>query len=134
MKVKALLPLFSLLITLACHTPQKAQTPAPFVTWKQKMIELGTVKKGEKRSMVFEFANTSGDNIQIDIVDACDCTKVDFPRGVIPPGQSERLNVTFDSTEKDASETITINVIFKNVQAGGIPYIERVEYKFDLVK
>lgn len=134
MKLTTCLPLFPFVLLLACHTAQKAQTPPPFVTWAKKHIDLGAVKKGEKRSMVFDFTNTSGEKIQIDIVDACDCTKVDFPRGPIEPGQKAQLNVTFDSTEKDASETISINVIFKNTHPNGVPYIEIVEYQFDLVK
>ena len=108
--------------------------PPAFVTWDKKMVELGPVKKGEKRSLFYDFTNTSGETVQIDIVDACDCTKVDFPRGPIEPGAKAHLGVTFDSTEKDASETISINVIFKNTHPNGVPYIETVEYKFDLVK
>lgn len=139
---------FFLLITsgvaLSCHTAQKAlPSPAPvqakaappaFVTWDKKMIELGTVKKGEKRSMNFEFTNTSGADVQIDIVDACDCTKVDFPRGVIPPGGKGKLDVVFNSAEKDAAETIGINVVFKQTDAAGNPRIEVVEYRFDIQK
>ncbi len=127
----------SLFTLLACHSTQSAQAPAAapaFVRWENKLIDLGNVKKGEKRSMVFEFTNSSGKDIQIDIVDACDCTKVEFPRGVIGPGQKNKLDVTFDSTEKDASETIAINVIFKNTDANGNPRIETVEYKFELVR
>ncbi len=95
-------------VMLSCHTVRKAQPlpcpglqskpPPAFVTWDKKMIELGTVKKGEKRSMNFEFTNTSGADIQIDIVDACDCTKVDFPRGVIAPGA--KANSTSYSTAR----------------------------------
>ncbi len=126
----------------SCHTARKAQpSPAPvqtkapaFVTWDKKMIDLGMVKKGEKRSMNFEFTNTSGTDIQIDIVDACDCTKVDFPRGVIAPGEKRKLDVVFNSAEKDAAETIGINVVFKQTDAAGNPRIEVVEYKFDLQK
>ena len=98
------------------------------------MVDLGTVKKGEKRNTFFEFTNTSGADIQIDIVDACECTRVDFPRGVIVPGGKGRLDVVFDSTEKDAPETIGINIVFKQTDAAGNPRIETVEYKFDLEK
>jgi peptidoglycan-associated lipoprotein len=128
--------LFALLssVVLACHPAQKAQTPPPgFVSWDKKMIELGPVKRGEKRSMTYEFTNTFGENIQIDIVDACECTKIEFPRGVIEPGKKGRLDVTFDSKEKEKSETISINVIFKNTHANGVPRIEVVEYKFEIV-
>lgn len=134
MKNQFLLSLLSLGLLCACHTAQKAQTPASFASWDKKMIPLGAVKKGEKRSMFFEFTNTSGAPVQIDIVDACDCTKVEFPRGVIEPGAKGRLDVVFDSKEKDASETIGINVVFKQTDASGNPRIEVVEYSFDLIK
>ncbi len=103
-----------------------------FVTWDKKLIELGKVKRGEKREMFFEFTNTSGQDIQIDIVDACSCTTVDFPRGVITPGGKGKLDVVFDSTEKEASETIGITVVFKNTDENGFQKIESVEYKFEL--
>lgn len=146
--MKHLLTFLSLALFFSCSRPTTptvaAQTPTPvpapastttaFVTWDKKMVNLGTVKKGEKRTTSFEFTNTSGGDIQIDIVDACECTKVEFPRGIIPPGGKGRLGVTFDSTEKEASETIGINTVFKQNDAKGNPRIEVVEYKFELVK
>ena len=112
MKIQNLLPLLTLVVFLACNTAQKAQptaapaptaavAPAPpspaFVTWDKKMVDLGKVKKGEKRTLFFELTNTSGQEIQVDIVDACECTKVDFPRGPIAPGSKGHFNVTFDA-------------------------------------
>lgn len=143
MKLNTILPFLTLLICLACNTAQLAQTsPAPptppaktkpaFVTWDKKLIELGKVKRGEKREMFFEFTNTSGQDIQIDIVDACSCTTVDFPRSIIIPGGKGRLDVVFDSTEKEAAETIGITVVFKNTDENGFQKIESVEYRFEL--
>ncbi len=106
----------------------------PFVTWDKKMVDLGKVKKGEKRTLYFELTNTSGQDIQIEIVDACECTKVDYPRGTIAPGGKGHFDVIFDSTEKDASETIGITVVFKQSDAAGNPRIESVEYKYELDK
>lgn len=140
--------LFGSIFLLSCNTAQisgqtpdagqvtkgAAQTPPSFVSWDKKTVELGPVKKGEQRTMFYEFTNISGEPVQVDIVDACECTAIDFPRGVIGPGQKGRLDVTFNSAEKNAAETISINVIFKNTHANGVPRIEIVEYKFDLVK
>ena len=155
MKLNSLFSLLTLGVLLSCSTAQKAQPapvreaePAPvraaatpgaltipaFISWDKKMVDLGKVKKGEKRTLFFEFTNTSGADLQIDIVDACECTKVDFPRGVIKPGGKGRLDAIFDSKEKDASETIGINVIFKQTDASGNPRIETVEYKFEIAK
>ena len=98
------------------------------------MTDIGAVKKGEKKTLFFEYTNTSNEDIQIEIVDACECTKVDFPRGAIKPGGKGRLDVVFDSADKDAAETIGINIVFKNIGPDGYPRIEVVEYKFDLIK
>ncbi len=138
MKSRSLLFLLSFGILLSCNTVQKAQSPSPtpqaFVSWDKKLVELGSVKKGEKRTMFFEFTNPGMENVQIEAVSACDCTTVDYPRGVIAPGQKGRLDVIFDSKEKDESETIDIDIIFKNVDAAGNPKIERVSYKYELLK
>lgn len=145
MKSKTLLYLLCLGIFFSCQTAQTAQTPAPtatatakkdvpFVTWEQKLIDLGPVKKGEKRDMKFVFTNTSGEPIQIEILDACECTTTDFPRGIIPPGGKGEIPATFNSESKEESETIAINVYFKQNDEHGNPRIERVEYKFELVK
>ena len=156
MNIKPLFPLYTMVVFLACNTAQKAQNPATpttnpsapvaitpvnnplvpqaFVTWDKKLVALGKVKKGEKRSLFFELTNTSGQEIQIDIVDACECTKVDFPRGPIAPGGKGRFEVVFDSTEKDADETIGITIVFRETDAAGNPRIESVEYSFELEK
>ena len=118
--------------SVSCDTLKKPQSEPGFVSWKKKMIELGQVKKGEKRTMFYEFTNTSDEAVQIDIVDACYCTTVDFPRGVIEKGKKGRLDVVFDSAEKDKAETISINIIFKNTHPNGVPRIEIVEYSFEI--
>jgi peptidoglycan-associated lipoprotein len=104
------------------------------VTWDKKMVDLGKVKKGEKRTLFFELTNTSGQEILIEIVDACECTKVDFPRGPIAAGSKGHFDVVFDSSEKDAPETIGINIVFRETDAAGNPRIETVEYKFEIEK
>ena len=153
MSIKTVLPFLTVVLFLACNTVQKAQTthtptnppitdkpvtsppiPPPFVTWDKKMVDLGKVKKGEKRTLFFDLINTSGQEIQIEIVDACECTKVDFPRGPIAPGGKGHFDVIFDSTEKDASETIGITIVFRETDAAGNPRIESVEYKFEIEK
>jgi hypothetical protein len=133
--------LFTLLT--ACRAQQATTlTPAPkttekapaFVTWDSKLIELGKVKKGEKRDLFFTFTNTSGADVQIDLVDACTCTTTDYPRAIIPPGGKARIDATFDSTEKEASETIDVNVVFKQNDAAGNSRLETVRYSFELVE
>ena len=120
--------------TTTTTTSSETQTEPDFVIWDKKFVELGAVKKGEKRSLEYSFTNNSKEIAKIDIVDACTCTTVDFPRGDIAPGETKKIDVVFDSEEKDESETIEIRIIFANQNKYGIPRIETVEYHFDLVK
>jgi hypothetical protein len=115
----------------ATTTPAK---PAAFITWDKKLIDLGSVRQGEKRELFFEFTNTAGRDVRIDLVDACACTTTDYPRGTIKPGAKARIDATFDSTEKNASETIDVRVIFTENDEAGNPRVEVVQYKFELVK
>jgi Protein of unknown function (DUF1573) len=128
--------ILSISLCFACNTAKKAIIPVKpsFVTWDKKLIDLGKVKKGEKKEMVFEMTNTSGDVIQVETIDACDCTNVEFPRTAIEKGGKRTFEVTFDSKDKDAGETIPVNVFFKQNDEQGNPRIERIEYKFELVK
>lgn len=122
-----------LVLLSACATAQP-QTTTTFVTWDHKEIDLGQVKKGEKREMDFTLTNTSGQDIKIDLVDACECTTTDYPRGVIAAGKTATVHAIFDSAQKDEDETISIRVIFANTDAEGNPRIETVRYQFALAK
>jgi hypothetical protein len=121
-------------VTPTTPVPVVPKAVTPFVQWDKKKQDIGKVKRGEKRTLFFEFTNTSGEEIKIEIVDACECTKVEYPHRSIAPGGKGRLDVTFDSKDKEAAETIGINVVFTNIGPDGNPRIEVVEYQFDLEK
>jgi len=113
-------------------SPSKNQ---PLMTFDTKMVDFGSVKKGEKRSHIYNFKNTGDEPIEIDIVTACECTKVEWTRGKIMPGDSGKINADFDSKEKDESETITITIVLKNTDKKmGYPIIEEVKFKYELQK
>ena len=68
-------------------------------------------------------------------VSACDCTTTnqDELRGrAFKPGESGVLKVTFDSTEKDESETIDVDIFLQNNDKQGNPIVEMLNYSFDL--
>ena len=124
--------LFLGLLFAACSSSKKAASANG--GWDKKHLELGKVKKGEKPVFFFEFTNRTASDVQVEIVDACDCTKVDFPRGPIQPGKKGRFDVIFDSTEKTESETLDIRVIWKGRDAEGNPVFDVLSYHFELVK
>ncbi len=110
----------------------------PIMTFDKSMIDLGEVKRGEKRSFSYSFTNTGNADLDIDLITACDCTTTnqdDLRRRTFKPGESGILEVTFDSTEKEESETIDIDIILKQFdEEANMPFIEMLQYKFELIK
>jgi peptidoglycan-associated lipoprotein len=126
---------------LACNTAKKAQitpktaTKTPhFVKWDKDFIELNQVKKGEKRTFFYEMTNTTGKDAQVEIVDACDCTTIEFPRGLIHADEKKRFDIEFNSAEKDSSEIIEIRIFWKQKNAAGDPNVDLLKYHYELIK
>ena len=64
-------------------------------------FDFGTVKAGEKVSHVFEFKNTGDQAILIQKVESsCGCTSPDWTKAPILPGNSGKITVTYDSTDR----------------------------------
>jgi len=93
--------LFMTLIVVGCGTTkskvQQSGVPVPVITFDQETIDIGTVKKGEKRDLVYTFTNTGSADLEIELITACKCTSTDWTRGKIPPGERGKISVTFDS-------------------------------------
>ncbi len=115
--------------------PKPAGDGAPKMEFKEKLVDFGTVKKGEKRTHAFEFVNKGASDIVITLVSACDCTSVEYPDKPVKPGEKGVLLVTFDSAEKDHAETIDVDIFLDYTDpVTEMPAIVRVQYKFDIAK
>jgi Protein of unknown function (DUF1573) len=125
----------AMVMVAACSKTKRAvkQNP-PFVTWDKQFVELGAIKRGEKREMSFLMTNRSPQPIKIDIIDHCTCTTSDYPRGKIALGATAKIDLVFDSTEKEVDETIEARIIFVETTSAGVPRIETLKYHFSLLK
>ena len=148
--VRMLLFQFVLLFSNSCGQGKKLiNTPPPSVetevqaeevkkaemTWLFDHVDFGMVKKGEQRDTTYTFTNTGNEDIIIELVTACECTSLEYPRDPVKPGDQGQLHVTFDSSEKDAAETITIDIILGNTNpVNGYPIVYQVTYDFDIIK
>lgn len=115
--MKNLLLFSIILFSVACKSTKKLVVdqngnPVPEITWDKGTIELGNVYKGESRDLVYTFTNTGSADLLIELVTACKCTTLDWPRKPIPPGGKGTINVTYDSTnQKLGPLTKTIDII-----------------------
>ncbi len=102
----------------------------------ERVIEFGTVKKGEKREHTYRFTNAGDVPLEIDLVTSCDCTQLFYDEGkAYKPGEGGEIRAIFNSTEKEESETIDIDVLLRNEEPDtGMPIVEQLKYKFELKK
>ena len=103
------------------------------MTFEQEHIDLGKMKKGETRSFQYVFTNTGKENVEIELVTACECSTVDWPRRPIPPGKKGVIDVVFDSSEKDVSETVEVDITLRNIDPKtGYQIFKILQYSFTL--
>jgi len=144
--MRILIFLFVLASANMCGQSKKIiNTPPPTVEAEEAKTEMsfdfdhvdfGMVKKGEKRETSYSFTNTGTEDIIIDLVTACECTELTYLAGeAIIPGEKGTIDVVFDSGEKDAAETITIDIILRNTNPkNGYPIVYQLTYDFDIEK
>jgi hypothetical protein len=93
------------------------------------------VKRGEKHEHTYRFRNTGTEPVQIAIITSCDCTTLEWPEGrVFQPGDRGVIHAIFDSTEKEASETVDIDIILEQRDEKDRAILFTVQYVFVLVE
>jgi len=121
-------------------TPTKGTVPSDEpkfeMRFDKKMVELGIVRKGDKKEMTFNFMNTGNQPLEIEMVSSCECTTLDWPQGkVFKPGEKGSIKALFDSTEKEIGETTDIDIVLKQSDPKTRnPILYKLQYKFTLVK
>lgn len=105
-------------------------------TFDKTLVELGEIKKGDKKSFDYTMTNTGTENIKISYVSYCECTTVEYQKSKeLKPGESMKFDVVFDSTTKDEEETIEIEVELENIDVKtGLPIYFTLDYHFNIVK
>ena len=118
-------------------TTQATSQPSnrfPIMTFEQMKLDLGDVKRGEVKEFEFPFVNTGTAPLKIDLVSSCDCTTTKYPKGELAPGESGIIEVIFDSTEKEESEEIDIDIFLtQSDPETGAPIIIMLQYTYNLL-
>ncbi len=104
------------------------------IQFDQDVIALGEMTRGTVIDTAIHFTNIGLDTLQIDLVSGCECTTLDWPIKAIAPGDRARIDVRFDSTEKEESGEVEIDIIFKNIiEEIDAPYFRITSYTFELI-
>jgi len=82
------------------------------ISFDQSRYNFGTIKEGTIIKRDFKFTNTGKDDLLIEIATgSCGCTVPEWPAKPIKPGQSEVIQVTFDSTDKEYDTRVEVNIV-----------------------
>jgi len=107
--------------------------PTPIMTFEERLLHLGKVKKGDQIPLSYTFTNTGDADLEIDLISVCDCTKIlERPYKAIKPGESGIIKAVFDSNQKDEAETIDIDIWLKHMDLElDMPKLERIQYTYE---
>jgi len=128
----------ALLMTCTLSAQEAKSVPEDLkslLKFEQKTIDLGKVKKGEKREATFEYTNISDQPVEIEFISVCECTEYDHTSLPVAPGEKGTIDIVFDSSSKDKSDKITLDILLTNVEPDtGYQIVEQCHYTFELVE
>ena len=89
-----------------------SSTESPIMTFDKTLHDFGTIQEGETVETIFTFTNSGkSDLIIVDARGSCGCTVPEYPKNTpIPPGESGKIRVSFDSSNKPNMQQKTVTI------------------------
>ncbi|MBE7170390.1 MAG: DUF1573 domain-containing protein [Williamsia sp.] len=93
-----------------------AKGPLTTIAWKEKTINYGKIKEGEKLNVEFKFTNTGKQPLVISRVEpSCGCTVAEIPKEPIQPGKEGSIHGSFDSNGRSRTQHKTL-LVYSNAE------------------
>jgi len=116
-------------VAVSCSTPKQIVKDGPVITFDKNPVDIGKLTKGGSHTLFFNFTNTGNQDLVIDLVTACKCTELDWPRSAVSPGEQGEIKVVFDSSTIDVGEiTKTVDII-----ANTDPLVVEAKFKVNIL-
>ena len=81
------------------------------LSFKEKSIDFGNIKQGDKVEHTFVFQNTGDTPLVIsNVAVTCGCTAPNWPKEPIAPGKSGELKVVFNSAGKMGAQNSVVRI------------------------
>ena len=69
----------------------------PVMTFNTKKTDFGNIKMGDKPVFTYEFTNTGTQPLDIELVDGCSCTELDWTRITVKPGEKGFVKALYNT-------------------------------------
>jgi len=106
------------------------------MVFAEPMQSLGTIKKGESKTLIYDFTNTGKEDVVIELATGCQCSEIKAPLNrIFKKGESGSIEVTFHSDlEKDLGfQTKTVDILLFNLNPkNGYQIVKEVKYTLTL--
>ncbi len=107
---------YSRYLTATQDTPQermeKEDIPTTIVRFKTRSLDFGEAKEGEVIQLTYHFTNTGKHPLVLyDVTTPCGCTVADWSKEPILPGETQKINVTFDTKTKKGKQTKLVKIL-----------------------
>lgn len=115
--MKYILTWATLLLSVAVMAQESNQAveltpPGPYIKFTEMSHDFGDIEQGDKVQHVFEFTNSGDAPIVIsNVLTTCGCTAPNWPRDPIAPGESSKIEVTFNSAGKIGHQNKVITIM-----------------------
>lgn len=107
-KLGLLLSFFALVFAFQANAQSES---GAVITFKEKSVDFGDIKQGDKVSHTFELTNSGSTPLIISNVAAtCGCTVPSWPKEPIAPGKSAEIKVSFNSAGKMGKQNSVIRI------------------------
>ena len=89
-----------------------SSSESPIMSFDKTLHDFGTIQEGETVETIFTFTNSGkSDLIIVDARGSCGCTVPEYPTNTpIPPGESGKIRVSFDSSNKPNMQQKTVTI------------------------
>lgn len=93
-------------------TSMTSSSESPIMSFDKTLHDFGTIQEGETVETIFTFTNSGkSDLIIVDARGSCGCTVPEYPKNTpIPPGESGKIRVSFDSSNKPNMQQKTVTI------------------------
>ncbi|SDC67277.1 Protein of unknown function [Algoriphagus faecimaris] len=103
--------IFSVFVLLFSTQAFAQSENGPVISFKEKSIDFGDLKQGDKVSHTFELTNTGTAPLVISNVAAtCGCTVPSWPKEPVAPGASAKIEVSFNSAGKMGKQNSVVRI------------------------
>jgi peptidoglycan-associated lipoprotein len=89
---------------------------APIITFDDEPVNAGKVKQGQPKEVSFSFTNTGNADLNIEIVTACKCLDITWPKEPVKPGDKGIIKAIFDSSYQPIGKMIKTLDIVSNTE------------------